>query len=955
MSKGLKITLIVLTIVIILGLAGFLLFYLFSGKGSIEEQQSLNSRLDTPKNLALDSDLTLKFDEVPNAVGYLIYVNGEEKKIVYNNQATWAELFGENSKTYGKYIFSVKALYTDADYHSNISEPFEFTRTITLKNVAVYGWVGEQEFTWDEVPDALSYIVRVYSVKIDAETGREVRSENAIVTTKTETSSFNLARLIDVSSDAYKDVVYFEIHILASAKDVNNENGDEYVLDSNEDDITENQILRYYLTQTLPAIAINVGEVKEQGERLILNWNTISDNRLKNYEVYLDEELLTTLSPSAGTSIDLNKYKQADTLGTHSIYVLAVPKTNNNNVRIRGSKSEEHTYRVEHHLGYVSPSQITISKENAYLQVSWPSVEEIVTRDYEINGENQHIVYSYRATSYTVEFWASESMDGDYTFRYAVDTPLNVLSTELSRFREYSTNNGFVRVKIKANYDSISDDRNYIIGNAEATGYSEPCMIVSTLDDITDVNINGYLFTWREVKNAVGYTVRLYQRYTTNVWQEATNVDAIEVDNYYRLDLKSWFVKLNADPILYRVTVQAVGDNVFYRSSNESKFCSVEYSLKLNSTVFINKAVTSSGEIRLQWAPSNKANSYHLIVQTEEQKNSGKGFLIDTLCASTEFTSTDFAKHMPYPCKLYLSICARNDSEGYFYTSSDYNTDEFDYTKKYSTPEITSVTTDKDTNAIKVNWSPIIEENNGHSSDLMYYVQISKGDVAIYKEIVKNEVGDLNHDCTFDKTDLMSVGIGELDISVIAKVDVRYTASLYIESDADIMENYEYIYTLHEEDIEFLKPEFTVDTVNQKVTLKARYSSVPYVNYYKVVLNHSGSSDYIYVDLTKTEDVISVDGSYVIKAKSGDIEFNMDSRFDSTLLPLYVDTTIKFYPGLIWNNSDTDKTQDYIDVNGISTETHFDNVYYVDAPIFNAASDLRRENMVLQGKYAYNI
>ena len=910
MSKGLKITLVVLIIAIVLGLAGFLVFYLLSGKGSIEEQQSLTSRLDTPTNLALDSDLTLKFDKVPNAVSYLIYVNGIEKKTVTNNQATWEELFGPNAKKYGKYEFQVKALYTDADYHSKLSEPFVFERTLSLSNVAAYSWVGDTEFTWEEVPDALSYTIVVYTMReVDG-----VENFSRLITTKTDSLKFNLTRLIDVTDEAYQDVKYFEIHIMASATDVNNEGGDEYVTDSSENLITEP--LQYYLTQTLPAPQISLVDIKEQAESMLLSWRKITHEKLAGYEVYLDGELLTKLDASA-TQLELNDFKQADTLGTHYLYMLAVPETSDKNVRVRGSKSEECSYRVVHHLGFVDASKIAIIKENAYLKVTWPSVEEKVTRSYIENGVSQTIEYSYRATSYTVEFWASETENGDYTLRYSVDTPLNVLSTELNNFREYSTNNGFVRVRIKANYDSVSDERNYIIGNSydeDSVKISSACMIVSTLDDVTELSIQNYIFSWRAVKNAVDYTVRLYkiENGVSTLWENATDPDITLLDNHYKVDLKSWFIKLNAEPILYGVTVQALGDNVFYRASTESVQLAVEYSVKLNAPTFSEKQKLSNGELYLKWNTVPGANSYQVLIQTQTQKESGNGVLVDTECVSAEFTSTDFATILTTPTKLFVNVRAKydaslNNDKELFYTPSDFTEDEFNYTIKYSTPTNISATTNNDLNSIRVTWNHVSEYNSGYSQDLMYLVRVAnaRGD-SIEKSLKKDvATNTLSNSCNFSSTELKNIGVGKLNISVKAAKDTNYV-SLYEEGDYGVLENYVYNYTLHDTDAAALNPEVLADTTNKKVIITANFSEVAHVNYYKLVFATEGTdaSNIIYLDVTKEQRVVVDDAiKYTItsdptiteRVKVVSIEIPMDDRFNSALLPLYAVTKIEFF------------------------------------------------------------
>ena len=352
MSKGKKIaTLMIIILLVIAIVIGGVIAIVNNKGGNDLEDITRTEKLTAPKNLVISDDWVLTWDLVDRAISYYVFIDGQYSKIVQVNSLD----VGEYGKKVGNHSFSVRAMHSLASFHSDMSQPVYKAKTMKLDTPSGVA-ISSMIFSWGRVSEAKSYELLI-----------EARDQTPVVQ-YSSSNEFDLSEYVAT----HPDVSRFTIRVKATALDRVTGTTNAYIEDSEYSE-TKTYIKAGSITAPNLTATFENEEKTQKGDERNIMWNV--DPYVETYEVWLDGKLVETISREAVAGLDeytlpLSNYQKSDTVGDHSIYVVAVPVSEEGITTVK-QQSNTLNYSVNQKLETVNAESIVINMEGNTLVVSW--------------------------------------------------------------------------------------------------------------------------------------------------------------------------------------------------------------------------------------------------------------------------------------------------------------------------------------------------------------------------------------------------------------------------------------------------------------------------------------------------------------------------------------------------------------------------------------------------------
>ncbi len=442
MSKGVKISIIMVLILLLLAGAVVGGILILGNHSSELPDVDRTTKLEAPKNLAIDDDWLLTFDKVDKAIGYYILIDGQKNLMTKENSVDVSSY-----ATVGMHSFSVRALHSLASFHSDYSEVKQKAKYLTLDTPTSTS-LSSLLFSWGRVAEAKSY-----ELLLTDDQGHETKMYSTYST--------------EISLEDYvaqnPDLMYFDVQVKASAEDRVTGTSNPYIRESEYSDK-----LRYYKANSIsaPVIVADFDDTTYVGSTRSISWvitsDDISSEYVDHFEVWLDGRNLKNIPYAEFNGLsdyvfDMGVYPITDTLGQHEIYILSVPK---DGIGATSLRSNTINYIVRDKLASVDGSTIQINKEGSYLVITWDGNTRALGYSIEMQGR----------LSANDEFRSFEVKNDISDMRYTLS-----LDGMQASFQE-------VRARVRAIGQGYIDD-------ADWSEWSSPYGTVTNLNSVGDISV----------------------------------------------------------------------------------------------------------------------------------------------------------------------------------------------------------------------------------------------------------------------------------------------------------------------------------------------------------------------------------------------------------------------------------------------------------------------------------
>ncbi len=890
MSKALKVSIV---IIVALLLIGGIVALIFTLKPADRENTSLTERLSTPTNLRVDMENgVLTFDAVKNAEQYQIYINGGQN--AFNSGQTQVDI-SRYITDYGLYSFQVRALHSTPDYNSYLSDTLFIEYSTTLLAPTSLSLDSNDVLYWAAVENAVSYNI-VIAADFDANgdpiplTSEPLRSDS---------NNFDFSTILN--QYPYSELDFIAFYVQATSTNIITGEGNAYIHSSELSEPTN-----YFRTTSIraPIISLNPNAANlSQGTQKSLGWEI--DSAVSEYEVYIDGMLVNTISTTGLASdtqyeLDLdsmmiNGIPIADTLGTHSVFVRAVPKANPNFV-IASQDSETLTYSITHTLSTPDASSVQIYKEGNNLVIRWDAISD--TNPYDANTP-------YFASSYTLTLLANANNEGEepeyFDFKTIPQLVAPMFTISLDELADVGSS---FCVQIQA----VREGNEYIL-NSQFSDLSAPYDAVTQMRAPTDVRIvdlNGInSLSWREVDGAqAGYIVNVYQASYVGgnlligalCFSYTTTATSVEISNQMSAN--------GLGPGTYAVTVITRGYSVYFVDSEPSESVRLDYKVRL-ATPRIDSVTRESdaegdNKYRISMAFTYVENAQYYNIQVDGNDagvlaqpatRPANGLVVDTQYVSNYINGFD----VPKQYMITVQAIVRDNLEEIKYINSVPST-SYAFVNFYQHEAPTNLRYEINGNAVSLDWDPVKSVTDSRGS----YGLVINGSLINNINAPNTHIDDISR----------YLRLGSNTVSVYS----ADSGQLYIASESVTIENLEYSYTLSgSSTLTFLpindtrEVQITIPGFNQYVT-----------NYYLVF---------------STGETRSVEVSE--KNEDGTLKGGADAviNVDSSCLPLFKEATVTVYAGKI----DADTVQ--ANLTPCEWSTTFTNTFFIDAPTIEFDED----------------
>ena len=888
MEKGAKIAIV---IVVALLLIGGIVALIFTLRPAERENTSLTQRLDTPTNIRVDMEnRILSFDPVTNAEQYQIYINGGQN--AFNSSQTQVDI-SRYINDYGLYSFQVRALHSTPDYNSYLSDSVFVEYSTTLLAPASLSLDSNDVLYWTSVANAVSYNIIIAS-DFDANgdpiplTSEPLRSDS---------NNFDFSTILNQYPYSELDFIAFYVQ----ATSVNLITGEEnaYIHESELSEPTN-----YFRTTSIraPEIRLNPSATNfSQGTVKSLVWEI--DGAVASYEVYIDGMLATTI-PTTGIatgtqysleldSLLINGIPVSDTLGSHSVYIRAVPRSNPNFV-IASQDSEIITYSVTHTLSTPDASTVRITKEGNNLVIRWDPISD--TNPYDPNTP-------YVASSYTLVLLANANGPDEepdfFDFKTVQQLVAPMYTISLDELADVGSS---FCVQIQA----VREGNQYIL-NSQFSAMSEAYDAVTQLMTPTNVRVvdlNGvYSLSWREVEGAqAGYLVRVQEASMSGTTIVLGNVVLTQTVMSTSIQISDYMSANGLGPGMYAISIITRGYSVYFVDSEPSEVIAFDYKVRLATPTIISiERQATDVENKYTFAMSftyvEGAQYYNVQVDnndagviTQPSSRPANGIIVDTQFVSNYINGYD----VPGQYRVTVQAIVRDDLENIHYINGVPST-SYTIVNSYQHVAPTNLRYEQNGNAVSLEWDPVktVTDSNGHYG----------------LEINGNLISSIDTSGTYLEDISRFLRLGSNTISVYS----ADSGQLYIASERVTIEmNYSYVLSgssslvysaLNDtREVQIIIPGF-----NQYVT-----------NYYLVF----GTGETRSVEVSERDE----DGNLL---GGSDAIINVDS----TCLPLFQETYITIYAGKI--DADTDQAN----LTPCSWTTSFTNTFFMDPPEMSIDTD----------------
>lgn len=402
MTKRMRIVVFALVVLAIIGVVAAGAAAIVKNNGGSEPGDiTRTEKLATPQNLRINDDWMLTFDRVSGAIGYRVYVDDQQQSETVYTTSFDAQKYA----SIGSHSFCVQALHSLGAFHSEISSKVYKDKTIKLAtpdDVAISATI----FSWGAVTEARSYTLLI-----------EASDESPVIQYSTG-YSYDLSSYIA----EHADVTRFTVRVKATALDHSTGIGNDFILDS------DFSAPRTYIRAgaiTAPALSATFDQsaVIQQSDAHSISWSV--DTFAAEYEVYLDDALVRTVTQAefVGQSsfmTDLGSILDADSLGEHTLYVVAVPVTIEG-LTLSRLKSNVMNYTVKQKLATVARDTITIGMDGTTLVLSWGAVPLAAGYTVDIQGRatesDEFVLFTTKPN--IVGTTASIALSSDFGYREA--------------------------------------------------------------------------------------------------------------------------------------------------------------------------------------------------------------------------------------------------------------------------------------------------------------------------------------------------------------------------------------------------------------------------------------------------------------------------------------------------------------------------------------------------------
>ncbi len=364
MSKGAKVAISMIVILLLIAGGVVALLMLFNDKGRELDELDRVNKLLAPKNLAIDDNWVLSFDPVDRAIAYYVLIDGQNVEVV---QETSLDVSAY--ATTGLHTFSVRAMHSWASYHSDFTAPIEKKKYQKLATPGEVGMTGAL-FYWGVVGEAKSYELLI-------------RDDKEQVTNYHSTATeFSFEEFLNNNPT----VEHFSVSVRATSTDYATGLSNEYILSSE-----YSQEVTYHRANTVsaPVIIKSFEDVVNGAADKPISWNV--DPFVQYYELVLDGRVVHTINEAEYLglktfSLNLKDFVAANTMVTHVVYIRATPKAEDV-TDVIAQDSNQITYTVREKLGVVNAGDINVTKEGNFLTVTWNPVVGASMYDIQMQGK----------------------------------------------------------------------------------------------------------------------------------------------------------------------------------------------------------------------------------------------------------------------------------------------------------------------------------------------------------------------------------------------------------------------------------------------------------------------------------------------------------------------------------------------------------------------------------------
>ncbi len=878
MSKTAK---IVISVVVIVLLVGLILGLIFIFQDSPRRNTSLTSRLDTPTNVRVDLDnRILSFDPVENAENYQIYVNGGQN--VFNSNQTQVDI-SAYIRDYGLYSFQVRALHSTPDYNSYLSDTAFVEYSTTLLAPSNLSLDSNSILYWSSVANAVSYNIIIAS-------DFDSNGDPIPLTTeplRSDANNFDFSTILN--QYPYSELNFIAFYVQATSVNLITGEENRYVHASEYSEPTN-----FFRSTTIRAPVIELDPDATnfaQGTPKSLVWDI--DSAVDEYEVYIDGMLATTiltegLASNTQYSLDLstltiNSVPVSDTLGSHSIYIRAIPKTNPNFV-IASQDSEVINYTVTHTLSTPDANSVSITKEGNNLVIRWDPVSDI--NPYDPNTP-------YVASSYNLVLLANSNIETGDFFDFLNVTGLLTTMYTIPLDDLVDVGSSFC-VRIQA----VREGNQYIY-NSDYSEESAPYNAVSQMQTPADVRIidaNGvYSMAWREVSGAqAGYLVRVHEAIMVGGTLQLGSIVLTQTVTSTSLQISDYMNDRSLSPGLYAVDVITRGYSVYFTDSNPSDPVSFDYKVRLSTPVIQSPIVRTNTDVpnkftfTVNFTYVEGAQYYNIQVDNNDAGviaqpavRPESGYITDTLYVTNYINGYN----VPGQYRVTVQAIVRDNVDDLNYINSVPSA-AVSVVNSYYHSAPTNLLYEQTGNTVAISWDPVDTVTNSGGT---YSVEIN---------------GVLIPDLTTTNTYVADISeylsLGQNSVSVYSSA----SGQLYIESERTTVNlNYSYVLSGSTELIFSAAP----DSREVQITIP---SLNRYVTHY-----------YLEFSTGETRTAVSMN-------ESGKITPGLDAviNVDFDCLPLHRETTITVYAGRI------DATTYQENLTSCNWDTTFTNALFIDAP-----------------------
>ena len=608
MNKGAKVSIsIVAAIIVVLAIIGLVLL-LLRDNGSTPSGE-MASKLNAPENVQINDDWVLSFSPVANAVGYSIYVNGNLRTTVQDTSVDVSRYTANP----GSYSFYVQALHELASFTSNPSNTVSKDRLLQLDTPSNLIWTNTSLLSWGQVDNVVSYTMQIRY------------GDNIVEELYSTANEYDFANFFAL----HQDVNEFAISVKATSRNITTNVSNQYILESG---YSEAQY--YYRIRNIEAPEIRADfdttQAMQGGEKII-SWDT--NYFVEEYYVLLNNTIVRTITADEFDGVDrfeldlntlvYNGENVGDSLGEHSIYILAQPRLSTG-VVIPAQASNTITYTVVHKLD--TPSGISLYKEGSNLVIEWDDVD--------------------MASSYNIYIWGNIDPDNpNYSYiRFLTNSGIGMPHYTLS-LNNLDVSYKSFRVQVQA----CRNDYEYII-NSDWSELSEEYSAMSKLNtpDGMVVGESGgvYTLTWRAVNSTAvsGYLTYIYE--ATISGEEVIPGDLIatvstQANEQTRVVLSDYLANHPSGD--YAVRIIAVSNSAYYENSDYTDYYSFTYRTRLATPQIItlekeNENVDKS-TIIFEWSYVDGADEYLITVDNAEFRVSQPTEVQDTIVDTTILTN----------------------------------------------------------------------------------------------------------------------------------------------------------------------------------------------------------------------------------------------------------------------------------------------------------------------------